>query len=65
MISSKAVYVDAGGRHSNSDEPPRFDGPVPETQATLPPGAGEYNTRDGYGANKVAAEQALLESGAP
>jgi NAD(P)-dependent dehydrogenase (short-subunit alcohol dehydrogenase family) len=25
MISSKAVYVDAAGRHSNSDDPPRAD----------------------------------------
>jgi nucleoside-diphosphate-sugar epimerase len=24
MISSKAVYVDAHGRHANSDEPPQF-----------------------------------------
>ena len=65
MISSKAAYVDAGGRHSNSDEPPRFDGPIRETQATLPPGAGDHTTREGYGSNKVAAEHVLLESGAP
>jgi nucleoside-diphosphate-sugar epimerase len=65
MISSKAVYVDAAGRHSNSDEPPRFDGPIRETQPTLPPGDGDYTTRAGYGANKVAAEQVLLGCGAP
>ena len=28
MISSKAVYVDAAGNHSNSDVEPRFDGPI-------------------------------------
>lgn len=65
MISSKAVYVDAAGRHSNSDAAPRFDLPVRETQPTVPPGAGDYNTREGYGANKVAAERVLLSSGEP
>ena len=65
MLSSKGVYVDADGRHSNSDEPPRFDGPVPETQPTMAPGGGDYNTREGYGANKVAAERVLLDSGVP
>jgi nucleoside-diphosphate-sugar epimerase len=65
MISSKAVYVDAAGNHSNSDVAPRFDGPIRETQPTMAPGAGDYQTREGYGANKVAAEQVLLESGAP
>ncbi|MFJ8364173.1 NAD-dependent epimerase/dehydratase family protein [Streptomyces sp. NPDC093984] len=33
LISSKAVYVDADGNHSNSDAPPRYDGPVRETPA--------------------------------
>jgi len=65
MISSKAVYVDAAGRHSNSDVAPRFDGPIRETQATMAPGAGDHTTREGYGANKVAAEQVLLASGRP
>ena len=65
MISSKAVYVDDAGRHSNSDESPSFGGPVTETQATLAPGDGDYRTRDGYGANKVAAERVLLDSGLP
>lgn len=65
MISSKAVYVDAAGRHANSDEPPRFDGPIRETQPTLPPGDIDYNTREGYGPNKVAAEHVLLDSGLP
>src|SRR5262245_27346343 len=41
MISSKAVYVDAAGNHSNSVEPPRFDGPIRESQPTLPPGGGD------------------------
>jgi nucleoside-diphosphate-sugar epimerase len=65
MISSKAVYVDAAGHHSNSDIAPRFDGPIRETQPTLVPGDGDYMTREGYGANKVAAEQVLLDSGRP
>ncbi|MEV0397552.1 NAD-dependent epimerase/dehydratase family protein [Polymorphospora rubra] len=65
MISSKAVYVDADGNHSNSDAPPRFAGPVRETQPTLAPGDGDYQTREGYGPNKVAAERVLLDSGAP
>lgn len=65
MISSKAVYVDAAGNHSNSDDPPRFDGPIRETQPTLAPGDMDYNSREGYGANKVAAEQVLLDSGEP
>jgi nucleoside-diphosphate-sugar epimerase len=65
MISSKAVYVDAEGNHSNSEHPPRFAGPVREDQPTLPPGDMPYASREGYGPNKVAAEQVLLESGAP
>jgi nucleoside-diphosphate-sugar epimerase len=65
MVSSKAVYVDARGRHSNTDEPPRFDGPVRESQPTMAPGRGDHTTREGYGANKVAAEQVLLDSGLP
>ena len=65
MISSKAVYVDDLGRHSNSDVSPSFGGPVNETQPTLAPGYGDYQTRDGYGANKVAAERVLLDSGHP
>lgn len=65
MLSSKAVYVDADSRHTNSDEAPRFDGPIRETQPTMAPGGGDYTTREGYGANKVAAERVLLDSGAP
>jgi nucleoside-diphosphate-sugar epimerase len=65
MISSKAVYVDARGNHVNSDDPPHFDGPVRESQATVAPSDGDYNTRAGYGANRVAAEHVLLDSGHP
>ena len=65
MISSKAVYVDARGNHSNSDDPPCFDGPIRETQPTLAASDGDYTTREGYGANKVAAERVLLDSGLP
>ena len=31
----------------------------------MAPGSGDYMSREGYGANKVAAEQALLDSGCP
>jgi nucleoside-diphosphate-sugar epimerase len=65
MISSKAVYVDDVGNHSNSDVAPRFDGPIRETQATVEPGDGDYTTREGYAANKIAAEQVLLGSARP
>lgn len=65
MISSKAVYVDDDGRHSNSAMPPRYSGPIRETQPTLPPGGGDYLTAEGYGPNKVAAERVLLDSGLP
>jgi nucleoside-diphosphate-sugar epimerase len=65
MISSKAVYVDAAGNHSNSDTPPQFEGPIRETQPTVAPSDDDYTTRGGYGANKVAAEHVLLDSGVP
>jgi len=65
MISSKAVYVDGDGHHSNSETAPHFAGPIRETQPTMAPGDGDYTTREGYGANKVAAEQVLLDSGLP
>src|SRR5690349_13555253 len=65
MISSKAVYVDAAGNHVNSATPPRFPGPVTEEQPTMRPGDMPYDSPQGYGANKVAAEQVLLDSGAP
>ncbi len=65
MISSKAVYADAAGHHVNSDLAPRFGGPVTEDQPTVPPSDIAYWSREGYGANKVAAEQVLLDSGAP
>jgi nucleoside-diphosphate-sugar epimerase len=65
MLSSKAVYVDAAGNHVNADVPPRFEGPVSESQATVPPGDGHFDTREGYAANKIAAERVLLDSGLP
>jgi nucleoside-diphosphate-sugar epimerase len=66
LVSSKAVYVDDQGRHSNSAEPPWFAGPIPETQPTLAPRSDvPYDSREGYGPNKVAAEQVALDSGAP
>lgn len=63
FISSKAVYIDDQGRHSNSDEPPAFAAPVTEVQPTMTPSDIDYNSREGYGANKVAAERVLLDSG--
>jgi nucleoside-diphosphate-sugar epimerase len=65
MISSKAVYVDARGNHSNSPEPPDFGRPISESQPTMAPGSMEYRSAIGYGSNKVAAENVLLESGLP
>ena len=65
MLSTKAVYVDKRGNHSNSPEPPCYDGPIRETQPTLAPGGGDYMTGEGYGPNKVAAERVLLDSGLP
>lgn len=66
MISSKAVYVDGDGHHSNSATAPKFDGPIRETQATVAPSANaQYASSEGYAANKVAAEQVLLDSGHP
>lgn len=65
LISSKAVYVDPSGNHSNSDEQPRFPTPISEDNPTLPPGSIDYRSREGYGPNKVAAERVLLDSGFP
>lgn len=63
MMASKAVYVDADGNHIDSDNPLRFSGPVRKDQSTVPPGSIDYNSREGYGPNKVAAERVLLKSG--
>ena len=65
MISAKAVYVDAAGNHLNSEVGPRFDGPVSEDQPTMAASDSDFRSREGYGANKVAAEHVLLDSGAP
>jgi nucleoside-diphosphate-sugar epimerase len=65
LISSKAVYVDGAGRHSNSPVDPDFGGPVREDQPTVAPGFGDYRSAEGYPAGKVAAEQVLLDSGVP
>ncbi|HEY2327701.1 MAG TPA: SDR family oxidoreductase [Gaiellaceae bacterium] len=65
MVSSKAVYVDDAGNHTNSPVKPRFDGAIKETQPTMAPSFGDYTTAEGYGGNKVAAEQVLLDSGLP
>ena len=65
MISSKAVYVDDAGNHTNAMTPPHFSGPIMETQATVEAGDSDYRTRDGYPACKVAAERVLLDSALP
>lgn len=66
MISTKAVYVDAAGNHVNSAVAPDFGGPIRESRPTMAPREDiEYRSRDGYGANKVAAERVLLDSGHP
>jgi nucleoside-diphosphate-sugar epimerase len=65
LISSKAVYADAAGHHSNSPVRPDFGGPVREDQPTVAPGYGDHHTAEGYPAAKVAAEQVLLDSGVP
>ncbi|MBR7829962.1 saccharopine dehydrogenase NADP-binding domain-containing protein [Actinospica sp. MGRD01-02] len=65
LISSKAVYVDAAGRHANSDAAPDYGGPITESQATLPPGDMDHRSPEGYGPNKVAAELVALDSGLP
>jgi len=65
FVSSKAVYVDDRGRHANSVGRPVFGGAVTELQPTVVAGDGDPTSREGYGAAKVAAEQVLLDHGAP
>ncbi|MDL9978948.1 NAD-dependent epimerase/dehydratase family protein [Microbacterium sp. ASV49] len=67
VISTRAVYVDAAGRHINGDEPPRFPVPLAETNPTLPPAADDVDpyTREGYAPSKVAVERVVLDSGLP
>lgn len=67
LVSSRAVYTDAAGRHINGDEPPRFEAPVRENAPTLPPAGDDVNpySREGYAPCKVAAERAALDSGLP
>ena len=67
VISTRAVYVDADGRHINGDEPPRFPVPLREDNPTLPPAADDVDpyTRDGYAPSKVAVELTVLDSGLP
>lgn len=65
FVSSKAVYVDEQGRHANSLDKPVFGGPVTELQPTVTAADADPTSRDGYAAAKVAAEQLLLDHGAP
>lgn len=67
LVSSRAVYADRQGRHVNAGEAPRFDRPVREEDATVPPapeGTDPFS-RLGYAPSKVAAERAALDSGLP
>ncbi|HXD27824.1 MAG TPA: reductase [Arthrobacter sp.] len=64
ILSSKAVYVDAAGRHVNSPVGPSFDGPITEDHPTLAPGNMPHASPGGYGPNKVAAENVLLDASA-
>ncbi len=66
VVSSKAVYVDDRGRHSNSDDPPDFGGPVSEDNAVLASdSSGNYASREGYGPNKVAVEEVYRSADVP
>jgi nucleoside-diphosphate-sugar epimerase len=65
MLSTKAVYVDEFGNHGNSLSKPVFPLPIRETDPTVAPGRCDPASRDGYAANRVAAENALLDSGLP
>lgn len=66
VVSSKAVYVDALGRHSNSDDPPDFGSPVSEDNPVLVPDpTGGYASREGYGRNKVAVEEVYRSADVP
>jgi len=67
LVSSRAVYTDAAGRHVKGDEAPEFDAPIREDNRTLPPAGDDVNpfTRHGYAPCKVAAELAALDSGLP
>lgn len=61
MISSKGVYADQWGRHTNSREAPHFENPIREDHQTVAPREDiDYHTAEGYGANKLAAEQVYL-----
>ncbi|MCG7308458.1 NAD(P)-dependent oxidoreductase [Brachybacterium sp. ACRRE] len=63
MLSARAVYVDAAGRHANSEEAPQWPGPTPETTATMEHHGEPYASRLGYGANKAEAERVLAAHG--
>lgn len=65
FVSSKAVYVDEQGRHANALDKPVFGGAVSEVQPTVAAADLDPTSRDGYAAGKVAAEQVLLDHGAP
>ncbi|WP_152353483.1 NAD-dependent epimerase/dehydratase family protein [Brachybacterium subflavum] len=63
MLSARAVYVDAAGRHANSEEAPRWPGPTPESTTTMDFHGERYASRLGYGANKAESERVLAARG--
>lgn len=67
IASSRAVYIDAEGRHINGDVPPQFSVPVAEVNPTLDAATPDINpfSREGYGPSKVALERTALASGLP
>ena len=65
MISSKAVYVDDEGRHSNSDSAPIFGGPISEAQPTVAAGDMDYNVPRGLRRQQGRCGAVLLDSGSP
>ncbi|QNE47118.1 NAD-dependent epimerase/dehydratase family protein [Glaciihabitans sp. INWT7] len=66
IISTRAVYVDADGRHVNGHDAPRFPVPITESMPTVRPADGvDPFSREGYAPSKVAVEQVALGSGLP
>lgn len=63
VLSAKAVYVDGLGRHLNSPEQPVWEGAVGEEQPTMAFAGEEYQSAEGYGANKAEAERVLRAEG--
>lgn len=63
MLSARAVYRDADGRHVNSPQSPGWSGPTSEDTPTLSFHGEDPMTAEGYGANKAEAERVLAAQG--